>query len=990
MRITQLVIIFILSFITEALFAQQGNGFSIRGTVKDAADNQPIEYAVVAIPEINFWATSNQKGEFILSKVPLGRHQIHCRVLGYQDTVVVVNVRENVDGLSFRLQFSTLALQEVTVTARISPKNIATTYQIDQSALQHMQLLDVGEISSLLPGGKTSRKNTLLSPSMFALRSEGGAELDNPTFGTGVEVDGVRLSTNATFPTGTNLKTYGVDTRNISSSNIESVEVITGVPSVEYGDISNGVVKINTRKGKSPGNIQISTNINTKQIAANKGFGLGEGKGILNLSVEHTKSIGDIASPYTSYQRNNVSIKYNNSFNRERKKPVVFTAGIGGSIGGMNSKHDPDAFKETFSRQKDNTLRVNMGVDWFLNAPWITNLSFSASCVYSDKRLTQKTNKSSSTSTTSIHGKNEGYFVATPYNENPDAHIVFIPRGYWYQTLLEDNRPLDMTTEIKTNWSKKIGRSLYNKIKAGAQYSASGNLGRGYYYEDHRLAPTWREYRYSDVPNIHNLALYAENKIIVPVNEHRVEFVGGVRADITSIAKSEYGTISSVSPRFNAMFQSDLDKSRFVHEFSVFAGWGKMVKLPSFAVLYPKPSYRDILTFAPGTTADGNTYYAYYTMPGSEVYNPRLRWQENLQTEIGVKATIGSTKISLSAFYNRTNNPYARTYAYSPFAYKFTSQSALENFPIPVENREYFVNQATGIVTVKDKTGQLADQTLPHKQYRDFKANQMQENGTPVHRFGVEWIVDFGKIKSMNTSFRLDGNYYRYKGTDERLTPATSSMMMANGEFYKYLGYYVGGSVYSNGSISRNCNTNLTVITHIPVVRLIVSLRIETSLYDFSRNLSEYGGKPHGFVIDSPKDYFPSETQTDIYAGNQYVGVYPEYYVSLDDMETRVPFAEKLGWAKENDTELFNELAKLVKKSNYKTSFNSATLSAYFSANINITKEIGKRVSLSFYAKNFLNNMALVDNTQTNRKTTLYNSGYIPSFYYGLTFRLKL
>lgn len=990
MRFSLKITVIILMLFHTLYLSAQDNRYSISGSVTDASDNRPIEYAVVSVPELDYWAASDKEGKFRLERIPAGKHRIQCRVLGYKNFEREITVNHDVIGLVFRLQFNTLALPEVEVTAQVSPNNTATTYHIDENALKHMQLINVGEAASLLPGGKTSRANSLLSASRFSLRSEGSAEMDNPTFGTGVEVDGVRLSTNATFPSGTNTKTYGVDTRNISSTDIESIEVITGVPSVEYGDISNGVVKIKTRKGESPTRIQLSSNIHTKLIGLNKGLSLGRGKGILNLNAEHTRSVSDIASPYTSYRRNNLSATYTNTFNRENKNPIVFSANISGNIGGLNSKHDPDAFLDTYTAQKDNTLRSNVSAQWFINSPWLTNLRFSASCVYSDRRLTDRKNKSASTSTIAIHGKEEGYFVAVPYDEDPDAHVVFIPRGYWYETLSEDNRPLDISAELKADLSKQITGSLFSKTKAGVQYTASENHGRGYYYREHRFAPTWREYRYDEEPCMHNRALYAEEKLALPLQKHRLEFTGGMRADITAVGKSEYGVVGSLSPRFNVMFRSGISPDRFVREFSLFAGWGKMVKLPSFAVLYPKPTYRDILTFAPGTTAEGNTFYAYYTMPGSPVFNPRLRWQENRQAEIGIKASLGNTKVSLSAFYNRTQNPYTRVSVYTPFSFKFTGQSALEHHPVLPENREYLVNRTTGIVTVKDKTGGHPDTELPYRERRDFKGNHMPLNGTPVERMGLEWTMDFGKIKALNTSFRFDGNYYHYKGTDEGMEASTSSLMTAGGEYFPYVGYYAGGAVSSNGKVKNSCNANLTVITHIPVVRLVVSLRVETSLHNFERSLSEYNGKQRGFVIDKREDYFPSETESDIYSRDRFTALYPEYYVSMDDMETPVPFAEKFRWAKENDTELFNELAKLVVKSHYKTTFNPSSLSAYYSANLNVTKEIGKNVSVSFYARNFLNNMATVYDSRDERRHTLYNSGHIPQFYYGLTLQVNL
>ena len=56
-------------------------------------------------------------------------------------------------------------------------------------------------------------------------------------------------------------------------------------------------------------------------------------------------------------------------------------------------------------------------------------------------------------------------------------------------------------------------------------------------------------------------------------------------------------------------------------------------------------------------------------------------------------------------------------------------------------------------------------------------------------------------------------------------------------------------------------------------------------------------------------------------------------------------------------------------------------------ANFSITKELGDIASLSFYANNFFNNMGQVFSTKTGNYSSV--SSYIPSFYYGLTLRLK-
>lgn len=109
-----------------------------------------------------------------------------------------------------------------------------------------MQVSNVSDISALLPGGKTKVPD-LTTNNIFSLR-DGGSTVGNAAFGTAVEVDGVRIGNNGSFG-----NMNGADTRNITVADIESVEVITGVPSAEYGDLNSGMVKIHTRKGKHPG-----------------------------------------------------------------------------------------------------------------------------------------------------------------------------------------------------------------------------------------------------------------------------------------------------------------------------------------------------------------------------------------------------------------------------------------------------------------------------------------------------------------------------------------------------------------------------------------------------------------------------------------------------------------------------------------------------------------------------------------------------------------
>ncbi len=984
MKRTWLLLTFIICIVASA-FCQK---YTISGRVLNGRTNEPVSFAAVSLPNNELWAISNEQGVFRIENINEGKTYITVYSLGYAKKMYEINVTHNISDWQILLPENDLALNEVEVTAQRGVE-LGTSYLIDRTALDHLQMLTITDAASLLPGGKTNRAQHLASGVQQFLVNGQSGENGNPSFGVAIEVDGVRLSNNSAFDTsvGSN-RIQGTDIRNIASSNIESIEVVTGVPSVEYGDLSNGIVKINTKKGKTPYIIEMATKPNTKQIAVSKGFDLGRNKGILNTSIEHTKSTSNLASPYTAYDRNGLALNYSKTFNQANRRPIILDAGITGNIGGYDSKSDPDLFINTYTKSRDNVLRGNLSIKWLINKPWITNIEGSGSFNYNDKLSETSSNQSRSSSVASIRTAEQGYHVGEKYEDNPNADIVLIPPGYWYYISYWDSKIMNYSAKIKATLFKKTG-NIGNSLIAGGEYSSNGNLGDGTTYKS-KYIPTWREYKLSDQPYMNTYSAYVEDKVNIQLEKSTFELNAGIRSDITIIDGSEYGTINTFSPRFNAKYTFLKESGKMISNISLRLGWGKAVKLPSFVALYPIPSYTDILTFAAPTTSEGDSYYAYYTMPSSRIYNSDLKWQYNIQNSVGIDFDINGIKVSLTASQNKTYNPYIATSVYTPFSYKFTSQESLNNSLIPINDRAYSVDKNTGIVTVMDKTGTHASETLAYTNRDTFKGSAMYVNGSPTTRRQFNWIVDFGKIRSLNTSFRWDGNYYYYKGVEQTMIASSSALNMADGRPYRYIGFYVGGSASSNGDVSKELNSNVTVTTHIPAIKMIVSLRIESTLYNYSQNLSEYADGIRSYTIDSKNDFLPSDLSQDIYSSNMYTALYPSYYVSYDDMGTKIPFLEKLIWAKNNDQNLYNDLAKLVTKTNNTSFFKKSTLSAYFSSNISVTKEIGRFASISFNATNFINTMQQVHDNKWNTDYSLFNSSLIPSFYYGMSLRLKL
>ncbi len=971
---------------TLAAMADTGR-FTVSGTVLDDRTKEPLSYATVKIRNVELWTVADDKGKFVITNVPDGKVVVEITTLGYVTRTVAFSLSHDTDLKNIRMKEDNLSLAGVEVTARKKTTLGTTVYTMDRTTLDHSQVLSLSDITALLPGGQTIN-SSLMNDSRLALRA-GSGERGNAAFGTAIEVDGMRLDNNANMG-----ETLSASTRNISASNIESVEVIAGIPGVEYGDMSNGVVKVNTRKGRSPWIIEGSINPYTRQVALSKGLTLGRNSGTLNFSFEHARSFSEIASPHTAYNRNILSATYNKAF-RLGTSTLNLTAGLTGNVGGYNSEADPDAFRDTYQKQRDNQLRGNLQLDWLCNTQHtgVFNVSLMAAFSTADKRTENYTNTSSSSTQAYLHTMTDGYAIAQDYTSGLGAgSIILGPTGYWYVRSYNDQKPFTSQLKLKGEWTKRLSSEVINKVTLGSELNSSRNNGKGSYYEDMSVAPTWRPYDYSELPTMRNLALYLEDRLTAG----RLLLVAGLRDDITMIGGSAYGNVSSLSPRVNVRY--DLLKGKN-YSLTLHAGYGKSVKLPSFQVLYPADNYADKLVFTPGSTADNKAYYAYYTHVQQALYNPNLKWQHSKQWEIGADATIGKARLSLSAFWNKTYNPYQTVNIYTPLAYNQTSQSALEDCGIAVADRAYGVDPTTGVVTVTS-TADGRTVTLPYSTRHTFSSNRQYVNGSPVTRYGLEWVAEMPFVSNAHTvglSLRFDGKYYHYRGIDNTLiagSPNGIADQASDATTQPLIGYYVGSNVtstsststpsVSNGILNKGCSLNTTLTARIPKLRLIMTMRLEATFLNYRRNLSE---NRTTIALQEAGDITGTT-----YNGeeNRYVAVYPEYYSTWDNPSDRIPFAEALLAAKDNAPALYQQLSRLIVRSNTAYYFNPQDISSYYSANFSITKEIGRWVSLSFYANNFLNNMSTIKNSQTGLESSLFSSGYIPKFYYGASIRIKL
>lgn len=234
LRKTSFLLIGIILLCTNAR-AQKGCVFA--GSVLDNATGEPVEFATVILEGTEQWGVADLQGKFSINNVPPGKNTVTVSCLGYASWTKEIQITKDITNFKVSLKADNLALEGAVVTAQEDGNSATTSRTIDKTALEHVQLMNLSDISRLLPGGATAKDSpALTNEQQIFLRGNSG-ESGSAAFGTAIEVDGVRISSNASFTNsdlnGRTGSVSGSTTNNIASSNIESVEVITGVPSVE-------------------------------------------------------------------------------------------------------------------------------------------------------------------------------------------------------------------------------------------------------------------------------------------------------------------------------------------------------------------------------------------------------------------------------------------------------------------------------------------------------------------------------------------------------------------------------------------------------------------------------------------------------------------------------------------------------------------------------------------------------------------------------------
>ena len=328
-----LIYLFFISYLPVLSTCQEkisAKNNAITGNVRNE-DGRNLVGANIIVQETGAGCATDKNGNFIISNLKPGSYSIKASFVSYESVTKKVTV---IKGKTISINFSLKAISfqiggiEVVGTSELIPEDAITKTVIKSGEIEHYQASSVKDILDLVPGVQMSNNPGLGKTTQAAIR---GDEEDNlSAFGTLVIVDGTPVSNNANLQfehagganLGSSTMGAGVDLRTIPADNIESVEVITGLPSVKYGDVTEGVINIKTKIGKQPNRLKIKNNPDTHEANLSGGFGFGNDAFSYNLNVAQSeRDIRKIGDEYTrvTIQSVNSSNFLNNKLNINQK-----------------------------------------------------------------------------------------------------------------------------------------------------------------------------------------------------------------------------------------------------------------------------------------------------------------------------------------------------------------------------------------------------------------------------------------------------------------------------------------------------------------------------------------------------------------------------------------------------------------------------------------------------------------------------------------------
>jgi hypothetical protein len=695
----------------------------------------------------------------------------------------------------------------VTVTAKQNAAGAATSSIIGRQAIDHLQAASLADVLQLLPG-QLMTNTDLTSQSNLQVRTL--SNNNTAAFGSGIILDGVPQSNNANMSAGGFSATAftGTDLRNFSTDDVQEVEVIRGIPSAEYGDLTSGLMVVHSKIGVTPWQVKGKVNPGLMNYSLGKGLTLDK-YGVLNFNVDYAQAWGDPREKTKSFDRYTFSVGYGVDFTRkwhaDTKVRYMYSKDWNGN--------DPDVQNDgTESKSVNKVLSLTHNGKISVDKPFSRTINYT---------LGVSLTASDDASTSFVPTSNGVVHIVTAretgYYEVPWLNHSYLATGY------TESRPGNIFAKVNNQFFIKSGK-VNQRFKMGVDYHYDWNNGKGYYNADELLPlkpnDGGRPRAFSDIPGLHQVSAYVEDNLSWEFAKKRhLRVMLGARFQ----AMQPFSDVSTYafSPRLNMTVEA-------ASWLNIRGGIGLNSKAPGLNYLYPDNTYKDHIALA--YYANGNTDPA---QPGSMVvrrtYVQQVEYSQGLKnattTKIEVGADIklpGGRKLSVTAYQDKTPNGFSS-------ASQFVVYQALQ-YASPEAWREGIANDVPSAF---------------------WTTNGQVSNDNVLQNRGVEFEFDLGRIRPLNTNIYFSGAWQESKSWNEGLNTQNPVDLPTE---YKSRNTTPVKLIYPSGldySRQRRFVNTLRLVTNIPELRMVASFTGQVIWH--SSNYSFVAAKdPIGYVDYTP------------------------------------------------------------------------------------------------------------------------------------------
>lgn len=820
MNVKRVIFISLILVLHLPLFAQLN---TINATVVDAETNKPLPFTTIINHDDYLQVISTENGFFSIH-VSSDSLAISISRLGYK--TLKLHAKSIKD--TIKLQQDSYKLKQVDVTGTES-NELQNTTILDQTALSYLQPAGLKDAFQLLPGNLTE------NPDLSEFNQPLVREIDyneTSSLGTALIIDGNAVSSNSSMQHVTTIHPYiqsiaktrmmfpfgkGNDLRAVSMDNIESIKIIKGIPSVQYGDLTSAVIDIksNVYSLKTGSKLKYSPNL----------FSVGASTGSL---ICNKHSIGGNISYTSSNRDERASLSYFNRLNaafgsRHQINTNSFIKTKLSAYSTVNKfQHDADLLSGQEYIYNDNSGIKSSFTYSYYNSSALFNQFDVALQANADKELLRVQEYSPS-----------GEVQAFIYTQETGEHFGTFQASEMLSKYSIKGNPFSLNLKSKLQTNKSLF-SLNSGTLMGIDAAFEKNYGQGLEFD--RANPpmassiTFRKQKFSDIPALFRSAVYLEEKLNKTVNLHKFELQAGIRYTVYTPDKASLKWFWE--PRINALYSLELNKSTTL---SIHGGWGLQYKIPPMRYLHPDDAWFDMVSYNAYNTVDPENSFIVFSTSKYSTRNAHLKPFKSSKAEVGLSIDHTYFWAIVTAFSEKHSDGILLTQNYVNTVYrKYDTESTIDHESLPGEQNIPFV-----------KTSYYNHYLFP-------------DNGRFTLKEGIEYSVKSTKINPLQTQIFLSGAWFRTKTIQDQeryyFLPFSNTS-----EQNDFIGIYQGGY----GKLSERLSSNLQFITHIPKVSLVFSVSFQTIwlyTYKFLRErqfplqLIDRNGSIQDFTIEMQND----------------------------------------------------------------------------------------------------------------------------------------